>query len=105
MSKEFVPGKIYVANANLRVDKRYYRCVRRSDHFVFFVKYNPENGGEGSQEIRRKVHEGYIGESVVIDKGYPSKQVRGYTIGYATIYAVDVYTPKKPDSQMHPFGL
>ena len=105
MGKEFVPGKIYVANANLRVDKGYYRCVRRSECFVFFVKYNPENGGEGSKEIRRKVRKGYIGESVVIDKGRPSKQVKGYTIGYATINVIDEYKPKKSDDQMHPFGL
>lgn len=105
MGKEFVPGKVYVANANLRVDKGYYRCVRRSDYFAFFVRYNPESGGEGSKEIRRKVYKGYSGESVVIDKGYPSKQVRGYAIGYATINAIDEYKPKKSDGQMHPFGL
>ncbi len=105
MGKEFVPGNIYVANANMRVDHGYYRCVRRSDHFAFFVKYNPENGGEGSKEIRRKVRLGYIGEYVVIDSGYPSKQVRGYSIGYATINAIDEYKPKKSDGQMHPFGL
>ena len=105
MSKEFVPGKIYIANANLRVDKGYYRCVRRSDSFVFFVKYNPETGGDGWKEIRRKVHLGYVGESVVLDKGYPSKQVRGYACGYATIDAVDEYHPKSSDDQMHPFGL
>lgn len=82
--ERFEVGRHYYAKCGYREIRGIYMCTRRTGSFVYFSKVN------SYREIRRKPHKGYGYESVCIDPGYKSSQVRGITVGEVTIDASDV---------------